>query len=48
MMERLKRYDITGISDEDMHDKKVMKSYREVTEEFIKRWEQEVGVTNNV
>ncbi|MET1032149.1 ParA family protein [Domibacillus tundrae] len=47
-MERLKRYDITGISDEDMHDKKVMKSYREVTDEFIKRWEQEVGVTNNV
>lgn len=47
-MERLKRYDITGISEEDMHDRNVMKSYQNVTDEFLKRWEQEVGVTNNV
>ncbi|OAH58647.1 ATPase [Domibacillus aminovorans] len=47
-MERLKRYDITGISEEDMHDRKVMNSYEKVTDEFLKRWKQEVGVTNNV
>jgi chromosome partitioning protein len=47
-MERLKRYDITGIAEEDMHDRKVMNSYKKVTDEFLKRWEQEVGVTNNV
>lgn len=47
-MERLKRYDITGISEEDMHDRKVMKSYQEVAEEFISRWKHEMGVISNV
>lgn len=47
-MERLKRYDITGISEEDMHDRNVMNSYQKVTDEFLKRWKQEVGVTSNV
>lgn len=41
-MERLKRYDIIGIvdpeSDEaDMHDRRVRKLYKDVTDEFIKR-----------
>lgn len=47
-MERLKRYDITGISEEDMHDRKVMKSYQEVADEFIARWKHEMGVISNV
>lgn len=38
-MERLKRYDLTGITNEDMHDKKVNKVYNDVTDEFIKRLE---------
>lgn len=38
-MERLKRYDITGITDEDMHDKKVAKVYEDVTVEFLSRLE---------
>ncbi|MGX7153462.1 ParA family protein [Enterococcus sulfureus] len=38
-MERLKRYDITGITDEDMHDKKVAKVYEDVTVEFLVRLE---------
>ena len=36
-MERLKRYDITGITDEDMHDKRVSQVYIEVTDELLKR-----------
>lgn len=36
-MERLKRYDITGIQNNDMHDKRVMKNYELVADEFIKR-----------
>lgn len=36
-MERLKRYDITGITDEDMHDSKVTLIYNEVTNEMIER-----------
>jgi len=36
-MERLKRYDITGITDEDMHDKRVSQVYIEVTEELLQR-----------
>lgn len=38
-MERLKRYDLTGITNEDMHDKKVHDIYNEVTNEMIKRIE---------
>ncbi|MGR8809942.1 ParA family protein [Leuconostoc citreum] len=36
-MERLKRYDITGITDEDMHDKRVSQVYIEVTNELLQR-----------
>ncbi|EDO1005200.1 AAA family ATPase [Listeria monocytogenes] len=42
-MERLKRYDLTGIIDPsiddgaDMHDKRVTKLYKEVTTEFLQR-----------
>lgn len=41
-MERLKRYDIIGIvdpesDDADMHDRRVRKLYRDVTDEFIER-----------
>lgn len=39
-MERLKRYDITGITNEDMHDKKVLKVYKDVTDEMINRIER--------
>lgn len=36
-MERLKRYDVTGIKEEDMHDKRVMNSYDQTATEFIER-----------
>lgn len=41
-MERLKRYDITGIidpdsSEADMHDRRVRKLYKDVTDEFVER-----------
>ncbi|MFL2068390.1 ParA family protein [Leuconostoc mesenteroides] len=36
-MERLKRYDITGITDDDMHDKRVSQVYIEVTDELLQR-----------
>lgn len=36
-MERLKRFDVNGITNEDMHDKKVINKYIEVTNEFINR-----------
>ncbi|MFF3146810.1 ParA family protein [Streptomyces sp. NPDC057927] len=35
--ERLKRFDITGITDEDMHDRRVHVSYMDICEEFIQR-----------
>lgn len=38
-MERLKRYDITGITSEDMHDKKVHDVYNVVTNEILERIE---------
>lgn len=41
-MERLKRFDITGITDEDMHDRRVHKSYNIIAKEFIKRVEAEL------
>ncbi|WP_338754645.1 ParA family protein [Leuconostoc mesenteroides] len=40
-MERLKRYDITGITDEDMHDKRVSQVYINVTDELLKRIEEQ-------
>lgn len=36
-MERLKRFDMTGITDEDMHDRKVHKVYKDVALEFLER-----------
>lgn len=36
-MERLKRYDVTGITSDDMHDKKVSKVYVDVTDEIINK-----------
>ena len=42
-MERLKRYDITGITNEDMHDRKVHKSYADIADEFIARVEAELA-----
>ena len=40
--ERLKRFDITGITDDDMHDRRVHESYREIAEEFISRLNAEL------
>lgn len=42
-MERLKRFDITGITNEDMHDRKVHKSYKDIAEEFIARVQAELA-----
>ncbi len=36
-MERLKRYDITGITNDDMHDKKVHEVYETAVDELIER-----------
>ncbi len=36
-MERIKRFDVNGITDNDMHDKKVLEKYNEVTLEFLDR-----------
>lgn len=36
-MERLKRFDMTGITENDMHDKNVIESYTRVATEFIER-----------
>ena len=36
-MERIKRFDITGITDHDRFDKAVMDKYEEVTKEFVIR-----------
>ena len=41
-MERLKRFDITGITNEDMHDRKVHKSYETIANEFIARVQAEL------
>lgn len=41
-MERLKRFDITGITNEDMHDRKVHKSYETIANEFIARVKAEL------
>ena len=42
-MERLKRFDITGITNEDMHDRKVHKSYGTIADEFIARVQAELA-----
>jgi chromosome partitioning protein len=41
-MERLKRFDITGITDNDMHDRRVHNSYKAIAEEFIDRLNAEL------
>lgn len=41
-MERLKRFDITGITNDDMHDRKVHKSYETIAKEFITRLQAEL------
>lgn len=41
-MERLKRFDITGITNEDSHDRKVHKSYEIIAEEFVARVQAEL------
>lgn len=41
-MERLKRFDITGITNEDMHDRRVHHTYNKISKEFIKRLEKEL------
>ena len=41
-MERLKRFDITGITDEDMHDRRVHESYKQIAEEFLARLNAEL------
>ena len=45
-MERLKRFDITGITDYDMHDRKVHESYKEIANEFISRLNAELERVN--
>lgn len=47
-MERLKRFDITGITNEDMHDQKVHKSYKKIAEEFIERLEFELNMQEGI
>lgn len=49
-MERVKRFDINGVTERDRHDKEVIKKYDEVSEEFIERinfYEQDKGVLFN-
>lgn len=36
-MERLKRFDIEGITDDDMHDKRVHHLYKDISNEFLTR-----------
>ena len=36
-MERIKRFDITGITDKDRFDRKVMQTYEIATNEFIEK-----------
>lgn len=41
-MERLKRFDITGITNDDMHDQKVHTSYQNIAHEFLSRLNKEL------
>ena len=36
-MERIKRFDINGITQSDRHDEKVISKYNELTDEFLER-----------
>lgn len=46
-MERLKRFSINGITDDDMHDRRVHKAYKGVAEEFLARHSEELERVNN-
>ena len=46
-MERLKRFDMTGITENDMHDKNVIKSYKKVATEFIQRLDEAINPTSS-
>lgn len=46
-MERLKRFDVTGITDEDMHDRKVHDVYTNIAKEFITRLNTELEGVNS-
>lgn len=46
-MERLKRFSIEGITDNDMHDRRVHKAYREIAEEFLVRHQEELERVTN-
>lgn len=39
-MERIKRFAVNGITDQDRHDRKVLNVYEEVASELLKRLEQ--------
>lgn len=45
-MERLKRFDITGITNNDMHDRRVHSNYTKVAEEFLSRLAEEQNEVN--
>jgi len=46
-MERLKRFDMTGITENDMHDKNVIESYTKVSMEFVKRLDAAINPENS-
>ncbi|EMF45575.1 Chromosome (plasmid) partitioning protein ParA / Sporulation initiation inhibitor protein Soj [Planococcus halocryophilus Or1] len=47
-MERFKSvFDITGITDADMHDRRVHESYKEIAGEFISRLNTELEGAEN-
>ncbi|WP_394189553.1 ParA family protein [Paenisporosarcina quisquiliarum] len=46
-MERLKRFDMTGITENDMHDKNVIESYTQVATEFIHRLDAAVNSSDS-
>lgn len=47
-MERLKRFDITGITDDDMHDRRVHHTYKKIAVEFEKRLAKELAIQEEV
>jgi chromosome partitioning protein len=46
-MERLKRFDMTGITENDMHDKNVIESYTQVATEFVHRLDAATNPSNS-
>lgn len=43
-MERLKRFDITGITYDDMHDRRVHHTYKKIAKEFVERLNAELAL----